>query len=130
MNETLLSALVEVKFKGKLLFTSSIQESSDTLYGKAKKIARLKFEECAYSLGFKFFGIIAPNIFGPFCKPNYNSFIATFSAMLIDKKNPSIDEDKEVPLIYVGDFIDEIIKILFLDNEINLKKIDLQLQSQ
>ena len=33
--------------------------------------------------------------------------------MLIDKKNPSIDEDKEVPLIYVGDFIDEIIKILF-----------------
>lgn len=122
LNETLLSALVDVEFKGKLLFTSSIQESSDTLYGKAKKNARLKFEECAYSLGFKFFGIIAPNIFGPFCKPNYNSFIATFSAMLIDKKNPSIDEDKVVPLIYVGDFIDEIIKILFLDNEINLKK--------
>ena len=122
LNELLLSALVKVKFKGKLLFTSSVQENSDTLYGKAKKNARLKFEESSNSLGYKFYGIIAPNIFGPFCKPNYNSFIATFSSMLINKKNPSIDNDKEVSLIYVGDFIDEIIKILNDDNEINLKK--------
>ena len=122
LNEILLSALIEVKFKGKLLFTSSTQEYSDTLYGKAKKDARLKFEEYSKSLGFKFYGIIAPNIFGPFCKPNYNSFIATFSSMLIEKQNPIIDKDKEVHLIYVGDFIDEIIKILNTDNEISLKK--------
>lgn len=122
LNKLLLSALEEVKFKGKLLFTSSVQENSGTLYGKAKKDARLKFEEYSNSLGFKFYGIIAPNIFGPFCKPNYNSFIATFSSMLIEKQNPLIDKDKEVPLIYVGDFIDEIIKILNGDNEINLKK--------
>ena len=122
LNELLLSALVKVKFKGKLLFTSSVQENSGTLYGKAKKNARLKFEEYSNSLGYKFYGIIAPNIFGPFCKPNYNSFIATFSSMLVNKKNPSIDNDKEVSLIYVGDFIDEIIKILNDDNEINLKK--------
>ena len=103
-------------------FTSSIQENSDSLYGKAKKNARLKFEEYSNSLGYKFYGIIAPNIFGPFCKPNYNSFIATFSSMLVNKENPSIDNDKEVSLIYVGDFIDEIIKILNDDNEITLKK--------
>jgi UDP-2-acetamido-2,6-beta-L-arabino-hexul-4-ose reductase len=122
LNESLLSALKEVKFKGKLLFTSSIQENSGTLYGKAKKSARLKFEEYSNLLGFKFYGIIAPNIFGPFCKPNYNSFIATFSSMLIDKQNPFIAEDKEVSLIYVGDFIDEIIKVLNDYDEINLKK--------
>ena len=45
LNESLLSALKEVKFKGKLLFTSSVQENSGTLYGKAKKNARLKIEE-------------------------------------------------------------------------------------
>lgn len=122
LNELLLSALVEIKFKGKLLFTSSVQENSGTLYGKAKKNARLKFEEYSNSLGYKFYGIIAPNIFGPFCKPNYNSFIATFSSMLINKKNASIDNDKEVSLIYVNDFIDEIIKILNDDNELKLKK--------
>ncbi len=122
LNELLLSALVETKFKGKLLFTSSIQENSGTLYGKAKKNARLKFEKYSNSLGFKFYGVIAPNIFGPFCKPNYNSFIATFSSMLIDNKDPSIDNDKEVYLMYVGDFIDEITKILNDYNEINLNK--------
>ena len=57
MNELLLSALVEVKFKGKLLFTSSVQEYSGTLYGKAKKDARLKFKESSKKLGFKFYGI-------------------------------------------------------------------------
>ena len=49
LNEVLLSSLIKVKFKGKLLFTSSVQENSKTLYGKAKKNARLKFEEYSNS---------------------------------------------------------------------------------
>jgi len=120
INELLYLALEEIKFKGKLLFTSSIQEDSDTLYGKAKKKARLKFEEQSNSLGYKFYGIIAPNIFGPFCRPNYNSFISTFSSMIIDNKVPTIDNDKKVSLIYIGDFIDEIAKILYSDKPIDL----------
>ena len=48
-----------------------------------KKMPRLKFEEYSKSL-FKFYGVIAPNIFGPFCKPNYNSFIVTFSSIIIE----------------------------------------------
>lgn len=122
LNELLLSALIEVKFKGSLLFTSSTQENSGSLYGKAKKNARLKFEEYSKSLGYKFYGIIAPNIFGPFCKPNYNSFIASFSSMIINKNNPSINNDNEVSLMYVGDFIEEIIKVINNEDEINLNK--------
>ncbi len=122
INELLHSALEEIKFKGKLLFTSSIQEDLNTLYGKAKKEARLKFEEQSNHLGYKFYGIIAPNIFGPFCRPNYNSFISTFSSMLIDKKTPTIDNDVKVSLIYIGDFIEEIVKILDSDKNVNLNK--------
>ncbi len=122
VNDLLSAALLETKFKGKLLFTSSIQEGSGTSYGKAKKKARLKFEEYSNLLGFKFYGIIAPNIFGPFCKPNYNSFIATFSSMIVNKKTPVIDIDKKISLIYVGDLIDEIVKIINSDTEINVNK--------
>lgn len=122
INQLLHSALEEIKFKGKLLFTSSIQEDSNTLYGKAKKNARLKFEEQSTSLGYKFYGVIAPNIFGPFCSPNYNSFIATFSSMIINKETPKIDNDSKVSLIYIGDFIDEIVKILDSDKPIDLNK--------
>ena len=120
INELLHSAFEEIKFKGKLLFTSSIQEDSDTIYGKEKKNARLKFEEQSNYLGYKFYGIIAPNIFGPFCRPNYNSFIATFSSMIINKEAPKIENDKKVSLIYIGDFVDEIVKILDNKNSIEL----------
>lgn len=120
INELLYSALDEIKFKGKLLFTSSIQETSNTFYGKAKKNARLKFEEQSSLLGYSFFGILSPNIFGPFCSPNYNSFIATFSSMLINNETPIINNNAKVSLIYVGDFIDEIIKIIDSYNNIDL----------
>ena len=112
INELMLSALEKIEFKGKLLFTSSIQEDSETLYGKAKKESRLNFEHQANALGYTFYGIKAPNIFGPFCKPNYNSFIATFSSMLVNNKTPKIHNDSKLSLIYIGDFIDSIIEIL------------------
>ncbi len=116
LNQLLYSVLEEIKFKGKLLFTSSTQEQSNSLYGKAKKDARLKFKEQSNLLGYHFYGIITPNIFGPFCRPNYNSFIATFSYMIINGEMPKIEDDRDVSLIYVGDFIKEIIKILDSDN--------------
>ena len=72
-------------------------------------------------MGYKFYGIITPNIFGPFCRPNYNSFIATFSSMIMNQETPTIDNDKKVSLIYIGDFIDEIVKILDSDKLVDLK---------
>lgn len=122
INDSLYNALQEIKFKGKLLFTSSSQENSSSYYGKAKKSARLKFEKQSNSLGYDFYGVIAPNIFGPFCKPNYNSFIATFSNMLINNKTPKINDDKQLSLIYVGDFINEIVKIIDEKEQINLNE--------
>ena len=126
INLVLYRVLEKLKFKGKLLFSSSIQEDYDTPYGKSKKDSRLNFQKQSLSLGYNFYGIISPNIFGPFCKPNYNSFIATFSSMIINDETPKIYDDKNIKLIYVGDFIDEIIKILNNDNfvEIDLEKIN------
>ena len=51
---------MEVKFQGRLLFTSSIQENSDSLYGKAKKEARIEFERLSKELGFKFYFLKIP----------------------------------------------------------------------
>ena len=51
-----------------------------------KKMLDLNLRNIQIHWGYKFYGIIAPNIFGPFCKPDYNSFIATFSSMIIENK--------------------------------------------
>ena len=71
-------------------------------------------------LDYLFYGLVTPNLFGPFGKPNYNSFIATFSSMIIDGKKPIVEDDKKVSLIYIGDFIDEIIKILDKNNSVDI----------
>ena len=78
INFALKEALINCSFKGHLIFASSFQEDSDSLYGKAKKESRVLLEQTIGELGGKFTGLIIPNVFGPFCKANYNSFIATF----------------------------------------------------
>ncbi len=122
INECLLKALMKISFNGKLIFSSSIQEESNTLYGKAKKDARIKFLNLSKELNFKFYGLLLPNIFGPFCRPFYNSFVSTFSSEIISNKTPEIEKDIDVSLIYVGDVMDSLIRIINSDIEINFKE--------
>lgn len=95
--------------KAHVLFSSSSQEEKHNLYGKSKKEGRELFADWAKNNGGKFTGMIIPNVFGPFGKPNYNSFIATFCHKLTHGENPVIDNDGEVKLIYVGELVQEII---------------------
>ncbi|KIA89110.1 polysaccharide biosynthesis C-terminal domain-containing protein [Kaistella jeonii] len=108
VNQLVLS-LERTGSKAHLLFSSSSQEERDNLYGKSKKLGRSLLANWAKLNGGKFTGMIIPNVFGPFGKPNYNSFIATFCYKLTHGENPTIDVDGEVRLIYVGELVQEII---------------------
>ena len=123
INNTLLNALDKIHFQGKLFFTSSTQENKNTIYGKAKKNARLKFLDQSNKLGYKFYGLILPNVFGPFCKPNYNSFIATFCSQIILNKTPEIITDDVISLIYVSDLVDKLLKSIYSDLPISFEDI-------
>ncbi|SDH67664.1 UDP-2-acetamido-2,6-beta-L-arabino-hexul-4-ose reductase [Chryseobacterium taeanense] len=105
----LIASLERVNSKAHVLFSSSSQEEKDNLYGKSKKEGRELLAEWAEKNDGKFTGMIIPNVFGPFGKPNYNSFIATFCHKLTHGEQPVIDNDGEVKLIYVGELIQEII---------------------
>ncbi len=99
--ENLSSGLVLNNFKGTLIYSSSLQIYNDSPYGKSKKKAGEILAEAASNGGFSFFNLVLPNIFGPFGKPNYNSFISTFSSELVQGKVSNIIKDEKVPLIYV-----------------------------
>ncbi|GAA5086399.1 NAD-dependent epimerase/dehydratase family protein [Chryseobacterium ginsengisoli] len=105
----LTDSLERTKSKAHILFSSSSQEEKDNLYGKSKKEGRELFADWAKKNGGTFTGMVIPNVFGPFGKPNYNSFIATFCHKLTHGENPVIDNDGEVKLIYVGELVQEII---------------------
>jgi UDP-2-acetamido-2,6-beta-L-arabino-hexul-4-ose reductase len=95
-----------------IIFSSSTQEERDNVYGNSKKEGRKLFLNWAERQNATFTGMVIPNVFGPFGNPYYNSVIATFSHQLTHKETPKIETDGTLKLIYVGELIDEIWKII------------------
>ena len=107
-----------------ILFSSSSQEEIENWYGKSKKEGREIFIDWAKNSNGKFTGLIIPNVFGPFGLPNYNSFVATFCYKLTHGEIPSIQNDSEVKLIYVGELVEQIIEIIKTEKINNQFHID------
>lgn len=105
----LILALEACQSKAHVLFSSSSQEENENSYGKSKKEGRKLLAKWADKSGGKFTGMVIPNVFGPFGKPYYNSFIATFSHQLSHNQQPKIEKDADVKLIYIGDLVNVII---------------------
>ncbi len=122
LSHQLVNSIKRVGFKGKLIFSSSIQESLNNSYGKSKKDSRSLFIKESKLNGFIFSGLILPNVYGPFGKPNYNSFIPTFCQKICCGKKVEIIKNSEVPLIYIDTVIDIII------NEIENKDSNFEIQ--
>jgi len=91
-----------------ILFSSSTQEDKDNLYGKSKLDGRELLENWAKKNNAAFTGLVVPNVFGSFGRPNYNSVVATFCHKTTHDETPEIHVDGEVKLIYVHKLIEEI----------------------
>jgi UDP-2-acetamido-2,6-beta-L-arabino-hexul-4-ose reductase len=110
--EQIISSLIRTKKTPHLIYSSSIQEEKDNLYGKSKNDCRLILSKWANDFGAKFTGLIIPNVFGPFGLPYYNSVIATFSHQLAKGESTKIEVNGDLKLIYVGDLVDKIIGLI------------------
>ena len=95
-----------------VLFSSSTQEDKDNLYGASKREGRRLLDEWAARSGGKFTGLVIPNVFGPFGRPNYNSMVATFCHKLTHEETPEVIVDSTVKLIYIGDLCREILTVI------------------
>lgn len=108
--QRLVNALTLTESKCHVIYTSSTQEDNESLYGKSKREGRDLFTEWAKNSKGKFSGLIIPNVFGPFGRPNYNSVVATFCHKLSRNEVPKIEHDIKLNLIYIGELVDEIVK--------------------
>ena len=114
----LIAAMEAESVSPHVLFSSSTQEERDNEYGLSKREGRALLEEWAEKNRANFIGMVVPNVYGPFGRPNYNSFIATFAYKLTHGEQPQVLQDASVNLIYVGslvrhimDKIDEVTKL-------------------
>ena len=116
----LVSSFERTNFNGQVIFSSSIQENKENVFGRVKKTCREHFENWSIKNNGKFTGLIIPNVFGPFGQPYYNSVVATFCDQLVKNKKPIIKLDAKLNLIYIDDLVSEIIKNLDKDSKFSL----------
>ena len=107
----LYSTIKDVKFKGHLIFVSSIHENKDNYYAKSKSKSREMLGAFGGKKEYKFTGLILPNVFGAGAK-GYNSFITAFCKQLYAGWMPKIFKDVEIGLIYIDELVMEIFDVI------------------
>lgn len=98
--------------KPHVLFSSSVQEDRDNIFGRSKRVGRELLAQWAEKNDAPYTGLIIPNVFGPFGNPHYNSVVATFSHQLTHNEEPEIQVDANLKLIYVIDLVKRIHDII------------------
>jgi len=107
---TLLQTLKKSKNKATVIVSSSTQAALDNPYGKSKKNTEDVLLEYAKNNNSKVLIYRFPNVFGKWCKPNYNSVIATFCNNIANNKEITInDENTKLTLVYIDDVVTELI---------------------
>lgn len=96
-----------------LVFTSSTQVDGNSAYGKSKLRAEEYLKKFEKSNNNPVYIFRLPNVFGKWCKPNYNSVVATFCHNIINDLPINIDNpDKQLTLVHVDDVVQSFIKLL------------------
>lgn len=96
-----------------ILFTSSIQVEKDNPYGISKKECEQLILKYGKEHNVKTFIYRLPNVFGKWCRPNYNSVIATFCNNISRGLDIRVDDpDTVLNLVYIDDIVEEFINAL------------------
>ena len=115
---TLLDTLKKHENKCPVMLSSSQQASltgrfGNSEYGRSKKAGEDLFLVYGEETGAKMLIYRFPNLFGKWCRPNYNSAIATFcNAFANDLPYTVNDSSVELELLYIDDLVDEMIACL------------------
>lgn len=109
----ILVLLEEYKKNITLLMTSSTQALLNNAYGKSKHHAESLVFAWEKRTGNKAYIYRLSNVFGKWCRPNYNSVVATFCNNIMNGLPVQINEpDRELNLVYIDDVVDEFINAL------------------
>lgn len=96
-----------------LVFTSSIQAERDNPYGESKRAGEAAVVRLAESEGQSCTIFRLPNVFGKWCRPNYNSAVATFCHNIARGEPIRIDTpDAPLSLVFVDDVVDALVAAL------------------
>lgn len=110
---TLLETLIKHNNVCPVMISSSIQAELNNPYGESKRAGEELMFSYSEETGTPVFVYRFPNVFGKWCRPNYNSAVATFCHNVahdlpIQVNDPSV----RMKLVYIDDVIEELITAL------------------
>lgn len=109
----LLEKLKKYKNTCPVMISSSKQAVLDNLYGKSKRAGENLMFEYAKETGAKVLVYRFPNIFGKWCRPNYNSAVATFCHNIANGLGITVNDPSVLlNLVYIDDVVNELIAAL------------------
>ena len=115
---TLLDTLKKHKNNCPVMISSSIQATlagrfGTSEYGKSKKAGEELMFQYSEETGAKVLVYRFPNLFGKWCRPNYNSAVATFCNNIANDLPIQVnDRNTELELLYIDDLVEEMIAAL------------------
>ena len=115
---TLLDTLEMHGNKAPVMLSSSIQATlagrfGDSEYGRSKRAGEELFFNYSVRTGARVLVYRFPNLFGKWCRPNYNSAVATFCNNIANDLPITVnDRSTELELLYIDDLVDEMISAL------------------
>lgn len=93
-----------------VMISSSTQAALDNPYGESKRAGEELLFEYSKETGAKVLVYRFPNVFGKWCRPNYNSAVATFCHNIAHDLPIQVNDPAVVMnLVYVDDVVDELI---------------------
>lgn len=115
---TLLETLEKHGNRAPVMLASSIQATlagrfGDSEYGRSKRAGEELFFDYSARTGARVLVYRFPNLFGKWCRPNYNSAIATFCNNIANDLPITVnDRSTTLELLYIDDLVDEMIAAL------------------
>ena len=115
---TLLETLKRHKNACPIMLSSSIQASligryGQSDYGKSKLAGENLFLDYGRETGARVLVYRFPNLFGKWCRPNYNSAVATFCNNIANDLPIQVnDRSTELELLYIDDLVEEMLDAL------------------
>ena len=110
---TLLDTLKKHGNSCPVMISSSTQAELDNAYGESKRAGEQLMRDYSAETGAKVLIYRFPNLFGKWCRPNYNSAVATFCHNIahdlpITVNDPSVT----LRLVYIDDLVAEMVRAL------------------
>lgn len=111
--KALLDALKESGRRIPLFFSSSTQAEKDNPYGRSKKLAEDQILAFGKENGNPVYVYRLYNVYGKWCRPNYNSVIATWCSAIARGEPIQINESAPaIDFVYVDDVCEEILSLI------------------